>query len=86
MTLNFSILSGPAGAVDEETFLTAFEDVPQLHLFSNKDLEDQMKVIKDTIGDDKKDWKQRMDSVSCKVFICAFLVTQITMCKDCKLP
>ncbi|XP_043280506.1 CLIP-associating protein 1-A isoform X2 [Venturia canescens] len=54
---------GQAGAVDEETFLTAFEDVPSVKLFSAKDLEEQMKVISETIGDDKKDWKQRTDSL-----------------------
>lgn len=55
---------GQAGAMDEETFFAAFEDVPTVKLFSAKDLEEQMKNIKDTIGDDKKDWKQRADSVS----------------------
>ncbi|XP_076679669.1 CLIP-associating protein isoform X7 [Andrena cerasifolii] len=52
---------GQAGAVDEETFLTAFEDVPSVNLFSPKDLEEQMKAIKDNVGDDKKDWKQRTE-------------------------
>ncbi|XP_017761569.1 PREDICTED: CLIP-associating protein 1-A isoform X1 [Eufriesea mexicana] len=55
--------SGQAGAVDEETFLTAFEDVPSVNLFSAKDLEEQMKNIKDNVGDDKKDWKQRTESM-----------------------
>lgn len=50
--------------MDEETFLTAFEDVPSVKLFSAKDLEEQMKFISETIGDDKKDWKQRSDAVS----------------------
>ncbi|KAK9299607.1 hypothetical protein QLX08_007412 [Tetragonisca angustula] len=54
---------GQAGAVDEETFLTAFEDVPSVNLFSAKDLEEQMKIIKDNVGDDKKDWKQRTESM-----------------------
>ncbi|CAL7941322.1 unnamed protein product [Xylocopa violacea] len=54
---------GQAGAVDEETFLTAFEDVPSVNLYSPKDLEEQMKVIRDNVGDDKKDWKQRTDSM-----------------------
>ncbi|XP_011861467.1 PREDICTED: CLIP-associating protein 1-A isoform X2 [Vollenhovia emeryi] len=60
-----SVRSTPAqaGAVDEESFITSFEDVPTVNLFSAKDLEEQMKVIKDTVGDDKKDWKQRMDSM-----------------------
>ncbi|XP_015172423.1 PREDICTED: CLIP-associating protein 1 isoform X12 [Polistes dominula] len=55
--------SGQAGAVDEETFLTSFEDVPTVNLFSAKDLEEQMKNIKDIVGDDKKDWKQRTESM-----------------------
>lgn len=52
-----------AGAVDEETFLTTFEDVPSVNLFSAKDLEEQMKIIRDNVGDDKKDWKQRTESM-----------------------
>ncbi|XP_018370475.1 PREDICTED: CLIP-associating protein 1-A isoform X2 [Trachymyrmex cornetzi] len=60
-----SVRSTPAqaGAVDEECFITSFEDVPTVNLFSAKDLEEQMKSIRDTVGDDKKDWKQRMDSM-----------------------
>ncbi|XP_076652980.1 CLIP-associating protein isoform X1 [Halictus rubicundus] len=54
---------GQAGAVDEETFVTAFEDVPSVNLFSAKDLEEQMKVIRENIGDDKKDWKQRTENM-----------------------
>ncbi|XP_076479418.1 CLIP-associating protein isoform X6 [Bombus vancouverensis nearcticus] len=54
---------GQAGAVDEETFLTAFEDVPSVNLFSAKDLEEQMKIIRENVGDDKKDWKQRTESM-----------------------
>ncbi|XP_076390266.1 CLIP-associating protein isoform X12 [Megachile rotundata] len=54
---------GQAGAVDEETFHTAFEDVPPVNLFSAKDLEEQMKAIKDNVGDDKKDWKQRTENM-----------------------
>ncbi|XP_015439236.1 PREDICTED: CLIP-associating protein 1-A isoform X3 [Dufourea novaeangliae] len=62
---NVSVKSatGQAGAVDEETFLTAFEDVPSINLFSAKDLEEQMKTVRDSIGDDKKDWKQRTESM-----------------------
>lgn len=58
---------GQAGAVDEETFVTAFEDVPSVNLFSAKDLEEQMKLIKDHVGDDKKDWKQKIESVRVKM-------------------
>jgi len=59
--------SAQAGAVDEECFIASFEDVPTVNLFSAKDLEEQMKIIKDTVGDDKKDWKQRMDNVRARV-------------------
>ncbi|XP_070166545.1 CLIP-associating protein 1 isoform X3 [Polyergus mexicanus] len=52
-----------AGAVDEEYFITSFEDVPTVTLFSAKDLEEQMKIIRETVGDDKKDWKLRTDSM-----------------------
>lgn len=55
--------SGQAGAVDEETFVTAFEDVPSVNLFSAKDLEEQMKIIRENVGDDKKDWKLRTESI-----------------------
>ncbi|XP_020709116.2 CLIP-associating protein 1-A isoform X3 [Athalia rosae] len=55
--------AGQAGAIDEESFLAAFEDVPAVKLFSAKDLEEQMKSIKDIVGDDKKDWKQRNESM-----------------------
>ncbi|KAK2588964.1 hypothetical protein KPH14_001817 [Odynerus spinipes] len=55
--------TGQAGAVDEETFLTSFEDVQPVNLFSAKDLEEQMKIVRDTIGDEKKDWKQRTESM-----------------------
>ncbi|XP_029175943.1 CLIP-associating protein 1 isoform X3 [Nylanderia fulva] len=52
-----------AGAVDEEYFITSFEDVPTVTLFSARDLEEQMKIIRDIVGDDKKDWKLRTDSM-----------------------
>lgn len=63
------IYSAQAGAVDEETFLTTFEDVPSVNLFSAKDLEEQMKIIRDNVGDDKKDWKQRTESVRIKIIL-----------------
>lgn len=58
------MILGGAGAIDEDTFHNAFEDVPSVHLFSTKDLEDQMKSIREIIGDDKKDWNQRIESVN----------------------
>lgn len=54
---------GPAGSVDEQTFLAAFNDIATVHIFSPRDLEEQMKTIRETIGDDKKDWNQRTESL-----------------------
>lgn len=48
--------------------------MPTVTLFSAKDLEEQMKIIKDTVGDDKKDWKQRMDSVCVEKNVISLLV------------
>ncbi|GAB1862568.1 CLIP-associating protein 1 isoform X7 [Camponotus japonicus] len=62
-TLSVRSASAQAGAVDEEYFITSFEDVPTVNVFSAKDLEEQLKNIKDTVGDDKKDWKLRTDSM-----------------------
>ncbi|XP_072747906.1 CLIP-associating protein 1-B isoform X3 [Anoplolepis gracilipes] len=62
-TLSVRSASAQAGAVDEEYFITSFEAVPPVTVFSAKDLEEQMKIIKDTVGDDKKDWKLRTDSM-----------------------
>ncbi|KMQ98190.1 clip-associating protein [Lasius niger] len=62
-TLSVRSASAQAGAIDEEYFITSFEDVPTVTLFSAKDLEEQMKIIRDTVGDDKKDWKLRTDSM-----------------------
>ncbi|XP_051174524.1 CLIP-associating protein 1-A isoform X3 [Leptopilina boulardi] len=55
--------SGQAGAVDEDTFIKAFDDVPDVTIFSAKNLEEQMKVIKDIVGDEKKDWKLRTETM-----------------------
>ncbi|XP_070166544.1 CLIP-associating protein 1 isoform X2 [Polyergus mexicanus] len=62
-TLSVRSAAAQAGAVDEEYFITSFEDVPTVTLFSAKDLEEQMKIIRETVGDDKKDWKLRTDSM-----------------------
>jgi hypothetical protein len=58
------ILTGQAGAVDEETFSKAFEDVPTVQLFSARELEEQLTTIRETIADPNKDWSKRVDAVS----------------------
>ncbi|KAL6443669.1 hypothetical protein ACFW04_001644 [Cataglyphis niger] len=62
-TLSVRSAAAQAGAVDEEYFITSFEDVPTVTLFSAKDLEEQMKSIRETVGDDKKDWKLRTENM-----------------------
>lgn len=62
------LFTGQAGAVDEDTFIKAFDDVPDVTIFSAKNLEEQMKVIKDIVGDEKKDWKLRTETVSLEKF------------------
>ncbi|XP_073329215.1 CLIP-associating protein 1a [Pagrus major] len=49
-----------AGAVDEEDFIKAFEDVPTVQIYSNRELEDQMSKIREMLSDDKHDWEHRV--------------------------
>lgn len=68
------VVTGPAGAIDEESFLSSFEDVPMVNLFSPKEFEDQMKTIRETIGNDKKDWKIRIDAVIVAIVLYSMLL------------
>uniref|UniRef100_A0A3Q2PMS5 CLASP N-terminal domain-containing protein n=1 Tax=Fundulus heteroclitus TaxID=8078 RepID=A0A3Q2PMS5_FUNHE len=56
--------SGPAGAVDEEDFIQAFEDVPAVQIYSSREVEEAMTKIRDVLSDDKKDWELRVAAVS----------------------
>ncbi|XP_047457770.1 CLIP-associating protein 1a isoform X18 [Mugil cephalus] len=49
-----------AGAVDEEDFIKAFEDVPSVQFYSNKELEEQLSKIREVLSDDKHDWEHRV--------------------------
>nr|XP_020462244.1 CLIP-associating protein 1 isoform X7 [Monopterus albus] len=49
-----------AGAVDEEDFTKAFEDVPSVQIYSNRELEDQLTKIREVLSDDKHDWEHRV--------------------------
>uniref|UniRef100_A0A8C1RNG1 Cytoplasmic linker associated protein 1 n=1 Tax=Cyprinus carpio TaxID=7962 RepID=A0A8C1RNG1_CYPCA len=53
------LISG-AGAVDEEDFIRAFEDVPAVQIYSARELEDSMNKIREILSDDKHDWEQRV--------------------------
>ncbi|XP_051786242.1 CLIP-associating protein 1a isoform X19 [Erpetoichthys calabaricus] len=49
-----------AGAVDEEDFIKAFDDVPAVQIYSYRELEDSMNKIREILSDDKHDWEQRV--------------------------
>ncbi|XP_017770144.1 PREDICTED: CLIP-associating protein isoform X3 [Nicrophorus vespilloides] len=55
--------SNSAGAVDEELFIKYFDEVPQLQLFSHREVNDHMKSIQDIISDTNKDWNKRTDAL-----------------------
>ncbi|XP_055538198.1 CLIP-associating protein isoform X10 [Wyeomyia smithii] len=52
-----------AGAVSEEIFENSFENVPQLSIFSQRDMDDHMKSINTLIGDKNVDWEKRVDAL-----------------------
>ncbi|XP_045143366.1 CLIP-associating protein 1 [Echinops telfairi] len=52
-----------AGAVDEEDFIKAFDDVPVVQIYSNRDLEESINKIREILSDDKHDWEQRVNAL-----------------------
>ncbi|OPJ79837.1 CLIP-associating protein 1 isoform B [Patagioenas fasciata monilis] len=52
-----------AGAVDEEDFIKAFEDVPMVQIYSSRDLEESINKIREILSDDKHDWEQRVSAL-----------------------
>ncbi|XP_055625223.1 CLIP-associating protein isoform X5 [Toxorhynchites rutilus septentrionalis] len=52
-----------AGAVSWEIFENSFENVPQLTIFSQRDMDDHMKSINVLIGDKNVDWEKRVDAL-----------------------
>uniref|UniRef100_UPI00398EFCDA CLIP-associating protein 1a isoform X3 n=1 Tax=Pristiophorus japonicus TaxID=55135 RepID=UPI00398EFCDA len=52
-----------AGAVDEDDFIRAFEEVPTVQIFSNRDLEESINKIREILSDDKHDWEQRVTAL-----------------------
>ncbi|XP_034074314.1 LOW QUALITY PROTEIN: CLIP-associating protein 1a [Gymnodraco acuticeps] len=49
-----------AGAVDEDDFIKAYEDVPSIQIYSNRELEDHLAKIREVLSDDKHDWEHRV--------------------------
>ncbi|XP_060033942.1 CLIP-associating protein 1 isoform X1 [Erinaceus europaeus] len=54
---------GGAGAVDEEDFIKAFDDVPVVQIYSSRDLEESINKIREILSDDKHDWEQRVNAL-----------------------
>ncbi|XP_058247267.1 CLIP-associating protein 1a isoform X9 [Hemibagrus wyckioides] len=52
-----------AGAVDEEDFIKAFEDVPSVQIYSSRELEDSVTKIREVLSDDKHDWEHRVTAL-----------------------
>ncbi|XP_066881934.1 CLIP-associating protein 1 isoform X3 [Kogia breviceps] len=52
-----------AGAVDEEDFIKAFDDVPVVQIYSSRDLEESVNKIREILSDDKHDWEQRVNAL-----------------------
>ncbi|XP_046714459.1 CLIP-associating protein 1-like isoform X8 [Silurus meridionalis] len=52
-----------AGAVDEEDFIRAFEDVPTLQIYSSRELEESMNKIREVLSDEKQDWEHRVTAL-----------------------
>merc|ERR1719412_3508195 len=56
--------SGQAGAVDEESFIQAFEDVKKINIFNGRGVTEELNKIKDTLTKTSNDWKVRMETCS----------------------
>ncbi|CAG9837434.1 unnamed protein product [Diabrotica balteata] len=54
---------GPAGAMDEESFIKSFEDCPTVQIFSSREVSEHLKNIQDTISDPNKEWNKRVEAL-----------------------
>ncbi|CDQ71124.1 unnamed protein product [Oncorhynchus mykiss] len=52
-----------AGAVDEEDFIKAFEEVPTIQIHSNREMEENLSKVREVLSDDKNDWEHRVIAV-----------------------
>uniref|UniRef100_A0A5S6QS55 TOG domain-containing protein n=1 Tax=Trichuris muris TaxID=70415 RepID=A0A5S6QS55_TRIMR len=52
-----------AGAVDENSFVSAFEDVPKVEVYNAKDLVSQLQQIRSVVINPNCDWDKRVDSL-----------------------
>lgn len=52
-----------AGAVTAETIEAAFENVPHITIFNNRDMDEHLKTIQTIIGNRNMDWEKRVDAL-----------------------
>lgn len=52
-----------AGAVSVEVFEACFEQVPVINIFTQRDMDDQMKQINTIVGDKTQHWEKRVEVV-----------------------
>merc|ERR1719270_2920025 len=55
--------AGSAGAVDEDSFLEAFENVKKVTIFSGRSLEDEISKVYTVLNNSQADWKQRIEAL-----------------------
>lgn len=56
-----------AGAVSVEVFEASFEQVPVINIFTQRDMDEQMKQINVIIGDKTQHWEKRVEAVRIKI-------------------
>lgn len=56
-------MSTQAGAVSQDVFESAFELVPQITVFGQRDIDELFKTINNIIGDKNMDWEKRVDAL-----------------------
>ena len=61
--LTGSLSADGAGAADEELFIKSFEQVPQVSIFTAKDLHQELNEIFQILNDTSGDWEKRVDHV-----------------------
>ena len=54
--------AGQAGAVDEESFIQAFEDVKKINIFNGRSVTEELNKIKEILTKTSNDWKLRMET------------------------
>jgi CLIP-associating protein 1/2 len=56
-------MSTQAGAISQEAFEAAFESVPQVTVFGQRDIDELFKSINVIIGDKNMDWEKRVEAL-----------------------